>query len=668
LSSLEDCECLERDQMMTENGLKWNEAVRFALLRLEQLNKDRKGFTVEECAGEILRLTDSEREMFGLLEKLKHDDVNQSVENMVSTALGEVGDTVAESRQGTLYQARSPLKRSADNDNQAQDKTTATSQNQNRSVSNPKDKENVESAIMGSPKTDVKKENDAGKEKQAPASEAKPEPKQKKKKATSTIKKDNPLSIRCSSRDKDHAPQTKSGPKKKNTVRSSKSDDSHPKKKSGRKPTSSVENNASSSDRAESPDTKKPRKKSLSGAENYASSSDKGQSIDTKKTKKKASSGDEKGDEVEGKKGKKRAAPPGELDAAEGGDSKKVKKKAEKQVSGSEKKSDSGADDSRTEVDDSKAKGNAEKSARVENQEMSLAAANAGYSDSKEWRKLYRKIIHIDLRRQACGPLRLSRGDKAKLLFVESDGLTARGYKGYRSARALYGCVSGDWYYEVEILPPHSAGNARIGVSTRRLELEAPAGSDKHSWSVRDVTGDLFHEARGKPYGKRFGAGDVIGCRISLPKISEELEERIHKQELAHVEYRLLDLRHGKAPEDADVFLDGAFLEFFKNGESWGVGQKGLPANRYYPTLSLYKESQVRINFGPDFKFPPPKGVAAFSAMERDEPRAPQQEDQDAPAPRQEDLDTQPGAPVSASPPTSERAEAITQPDAPTLG
>ncbi|KAJ8900853.1 hypothetical protein NDN08_000152 [Rhodosorus marinus] len=652
--------------MMTENGLKWNEAVRFVLSRLEELNRDRKGFTVEECTGEILRLADSERERFGLLEKLQDDDVNKSVENMVSTALGEVGDTVAESGDRTLYQPRSPSKRSADNDHRVEDKTTTAPQNQKQPVPSLKDKENVESAIMATPKTDVKKENDVGTEEQAPAPEAKPEPKQKKKKATSTIKRDNSSSIRSSSLDKDHSPQTKSAPKKKNTVSSSKSEDSHPKKKSGRKPPSGVENNASSSDRGQSPDTKKPKKKSSSSAENHASSSHKGQSIDTKKTKKKASSGDEKGDEVEGKKGKKRAATPGELDAAEGVDSKKAKKKAEKQVSGSEKKSDSGADDSRTEVDDSKTKGNAEKSARVENQEMSLAAANAGYSDSKEWRKLYRKIIHIDLRRQACGPLRLSRGDKAKLLFVDQDGLTARGYKGYRSVRALYGCMSGDWYYEVEILPPHSAGNARIGVSTRRLELEAPAGSDKHSWSVRDVTGDLFHQARGEPYGKRFGAGDVIGCRISLPKISEELEEKIHKQELAHVEHRLLDLRHGKAPGDVDVFLDGAFLEFFKNGESWGIAQKGLPANRYYPTLSLYKESHVRINFGPDFKFPPPAGVAAFSAMERDEPRAPQQDEQDTTAPRQEDLDTQPGAPVSASPPPTEPAETITQPDAPT--
>jgi len=98
-------------------------------------------------------------------------------------------------------------------------------------------------------------------------------------------------------------------------------------------PTSSVENNVTSSDRAQSPDTKTPRKKSSPSAENHTSSTQKSQSIDTKKTKKKASSGDEKGDEVEGKKGKKRAEAPGELDAAEGVDLKKARKKAEKQVS-----------------------------------------------------------------------------------------------------------------------------------------------------------------------------------------------------------------------------------------------------------------------------------------------------------------------------------------------
>mmetsp|Transcript_6405 Transcript_6405/g.27234 ORF Transcript_6405/g.27234 Transcript_6405/m.27234 type:complete len:123 (-) Transcript_6405:2806-3174(-) len=52
-------------------------------------------------------------------------------------------------------------------------------------------------------------------------------------------------------------------------------------------PTSSVENNVTSSDRAQSPDTKTPRKKSSPSAENHTSSTQKSQSIDTKKTKKK---------------------------------------------------------------------------------------------------------------------------------------------------------------------------------------------------------------------------------------------------------------------------------------------------------------------------------------------------------------------------------------------
>mmetsp|Transcript_6397 Transcript_6397/g.27182 ORF Transcript_6397/g.27182 Transcript_6397/m.27182 type:complete len:320 (-) Transcript_6397:2806-3765(-) len=266
---------------MTENGLNWNGAVRFVLSRLGELNGDRKGFTVEECTGEILRLTDSEQEKFGLLEKLRANGVNKSVESMVSTALVEVADAVAESGDRTLYQARSPLKKSTDNDHCAEDNTATAPQHQKRSVSNPKDKENVESAIISTSETDVKNENDAGKAKQAPVSEAKPEPKQKKKKAISTIKRDN------SSTDKDHPPQTKSAAKKKNNVSSSKSEESFPKKRSGRKPTSSVENNVTSSDRAQSPDTKTPRKKSSPSAENHTSSTQKSQSIDTKKTKKK---------------------------------------------------------------------------------------------------------------------------------------------------------------------------------------------------------------------------------------------------------------------------------------------------------------------------------------------------------------------------------------------
>lgn len=45
-----------------------------------------------------------------------------------------------------------------------------------------------------------------------------------------------------------------------------------------------------------------------------------------------------------------------------------------------------------------------------------------------------------------------------------------------------------------------------------------------------------------------------------------------------------------------------------------GVAFHDIYAGFYYPAVSLFQSATVRCNFGPRFRFPPPKGVKPMSA------------------------------------------------------
>ncbi len=50
-------------------------------------------------------------------------------------------------------------------------------------------------------------------------------------------------------------------------------------------------------------------------------------------------------------------------------------------------------------------------------------------------------------------------------------------------------------------------------------------------------------------------------------------------------------------------------ISFYLNGKPLGVAFVDLNAGAYFPAISLYKNIQVRANFGPDFACPPPPNV-----------------------------------------------------------
>ncbi len=55
-----------------------------------------------------------------------------------------------------------------------------------------------------------------------------------------------------------------------------------------------------------------------------------------------------------------------------------------------------------------------------------------------------------------------------------------------------------------------ATGHARLGWCTQRAELQAPVGFDAHGFCYRDLEGSKVHRGLREPYGKPYGAGDVV--------------------------------------------------------------------------------------------------------------------------------------------------------------
>jgi hypothetical protein len=260
------------------------------------------------------------------------------------------------------------------------------------------------------------------------------------------------------------------------------------------------------------------------------------------------------------------------------------------------------------------------------------------------------------------GPMTLSQLDKsAAIQFVKpsppdaAEFVTVRGHKGFRMIRATHGVCEGAWYYEVTVLGYEGDGAVRLGWSTRRSDTETPVGFDSYGFAIRDRTGEFVHNAKLRAHGKQFGKGDVIGCCIRMPKQSVENKKKVERSDYQWLEYRFIQFLQGKKPPDTGLILETANIEFFVNGESFGIsshfaGSKetliadqtktGIPMGRYFPSIALFRNAIVRANFGPTFAYPLPDGCLPICEC--------------APLPEPE--------PVSASKPRPEHAEGSHKP------
>jgi len=169
------------------------------------------------------------------------------------------------------------------------------------------------------------------------------------------------------------------------------------------------------------------------------------------------------------------------------------------------------------------------------------------------------------------------------------------------------------------------------------------------------VTGQKVHMSRPRPFMDSFGTGDVIGmhiCLPPLPKLEEGKSRNIFRDRIP-IRFRgqlyfeqpdyvaskeMDDLMNPVLPPQSQLnpsipvqrpsfpTLPGSFINVYKNGIFQGTAFDDLlaflpPSSQlqgrdlddgmlgYYPAVSVFKHGIVRLNFGPDFYFPPPKEV-----------------------------------------------------------
>ncbi|KDN41151.1 hypothetical protein K437DRAFT_258391 [Tilletiaria anomala UBC 951] len=350
--------------------------------------------------------------------------------------------------------------------------------------------------------------------------------------------------------------------------------------------------------------------------------------------------------------------------------------------------------------------------------------------------------------------------DRSQWCYINSDASIVCADKGFRSARSNIGVREGCWFAEIEVLEPEKIDrgpndisckmkdgpHVRVGWGRREAPLNAPVGVDGYSYGFRDTTGDRVSIARPIPYGRPYGAGDVIGIYIKLPPLrkpnpEDPLDPANIRRKRVPIRYKgnlyfesleyaptkemanlMDDSRRGirkldangnisvVQPSDDEVAaarkrrlapgqvdpeaikrekllaslrplptLEGSEIGFFVNGQSQGVAfqnlfdyrplrksekaddeknakQRNRNNNRtvglavdgedaeitssasakallksrenhfddgstgYFPFVSLFGGARVRINPGPDFKYPPPNDISASlrRALDRD--------------------------------------------------
>lgn len=217
--------------------------------------------------------------------------------------------------------------------------------------------------------------------------------------------------------------------------------------------------------------------------------------------------------------------------------------------------------------------------------------------------------------------------DRAPQLKISDDCLTVTGEKGYSLVRATHGIRCGAWYFEVKIdeMPPDTA--TRIGWSQPLGNVQAPCGYDKFSYSWRSKKGTCFHQSRGKHFSDGYGEGDILGFYVYLPQPDDpgKLLPPTYKDKplvkfKSHLYYEEKDYV-SEAEKNLQISY-GSKVCTYKNGKYQGQLFSDIFEGVYHPSVSLYKNATVTINYGPTFKYPPedcgpytPMSNAASEAM-----------------------------------------------------
>eukprot|EP01133_Synstelium_polycarpum_P007205 gene7205-8369_t len=181
-----------------------------------------------------------------------------------------------------------------------------------------------------------------------------------------------------------------------------------------------------------------------------------------------------------------------------------------------------------------------------------------------------------------------------KRIIIE-DNLTAKNMKGYRMAKASVPCISGSWYFEMEVL--NKEGSTRLGWSTFRGDKQANVGYDQFSYGYRSQQGDIFHRAKGQQYGEAYGQGDVVGFYINLPVQLPTSNGRTSSgtttppptgQFQGIDQITIYEMVEKELETDELEVVPGSEIRFFKNGVSPGPAYTNIGRAMYYPAASMY--------------------------------------------------------------------------------
>ncbi|KAJ1970415.1 transcription factor, contains a PHD finger motif [Dimargaris xerosporica] len=199
---------------------------------------------------------------------------------------------------------------------------------------------------------------------------------------------------------------------------------------------------------------------------------------------------------------------------------------------------------------------------------------------------------------------------------VSNNGHAVTNEKGYRMCKATHGVTVAAWYYEATITPGPDRGSARIGWSQISGDLQGPCGLDHYSYSLRNQPATRFHASHGHSYGESIGEGDVLGVLLCIPALTSEQQTDLERRRFILVRDKRYTPFNYILPTDGPQLPDGqpepmprleqSCIVYFKNGHCLGPAFTNLYLGKYYPAVSCFMGAQVHVNFGPDFRYPPP--------------------------------------------------------------
>ncbi|SOV02616.1 related to BRE2 - subunit of COMPASS (Set1C) complex [Ustilago sp. UG-2017a] len=189
--------------------------------------------------------------------------------------------------------------------------------------------------------------------------------------------------------------------------------------------------------------------------------------------------------------------------------------------------------------------------------------------------------------------------DRSRFTHISADASILSNEKGFRSSRTNIGVRQGEWYAEIEILPPDHlepppksmvhGHQIRLGWGRREAGLNAPVGFDGYAYGYRGKTGDKVTLSRPQAYGKPYKEGDVVGMYIKLPPEREAVDkddpanirrERIPLRWKGQVYFESLEYPRTREMEQLfERSIKGTSLnEAYKGVEGTGVFEPYNPA------------------------------------------------------------------------------------------